>query len=107
MEMEAENNEDESYYMSNSPIRKNNNAANRNFNNGGIRSNNNGLSTNPSNFDMNQAGNQQNQQYQNHQYSPTSGGMNLNGGKTGHGKKSNNHLNTGYNQIMKSNGSSG
>lgn len=51
MEMEAENNEDESYYMSNSPTRKNNMVGNRNFNNnGGIRSNNAGLSSNASNF---------------------------------------------------------
>ena len=109
MEMDAENNEDESYYMSNSPVRKNNNTTNRTNANGAIR--NNGLSANASNFggvELNQAGNQQNQQYQNHQYSPTSGGLNMNGGKSGHGKKSNNHINTaGYSQILKSNTSSG
>lgn len=33
--------------------------------------------------------------------------MNMNGGKTGNGKKSNAHLNTGYNQLIKSNASSG
>ena len=51
MEMDAENNEDESYYLSQSPIRKN---KNNNKANAGI------LSTNPSTFgleNMNIAGN--------------------------------------------------
>jgi hypothetical protein len=51
MEMDAENNEDESYYLSQSPIRKN---KNNNKPNAGI------LSTNPSTFgleNMNIAGN--------------------------------------------------
>ena len=50
MEMEAENNEDESYYLSQSPIRKNKNNNKANI-----------LSTNPSTFgleNMNIAGNQ-------------------------------------------------
>jgi len=49
MEMEAENNEDESYYLSQSPIRKNKNNNKANI-----------LSTNPSTFgleNMNIAGN--------------------------------------------------
>lgn len=54
MEMEAENNEDESYYLSQSPIRKNKNNNNTQNNKANI------LSTNPSTFgleNMNIAGN--------------------------------------------------
>lgn len=53
-EMDAENNEDESYYLSQSPIRRNKNKGTA----GNV------LSTNPSSFgleNMNIAGNQQNQ----------------------------------------------
>lgn len=39
MEMDAENNEDESYYMSNSPVRKNLSNQNRNGKGGGLSSN--------------------------------------------------------------------
>ena len=65
MEMDAENNEDESYYLSNSPIRRGNNN-NIGANNRGIMNKNNkssALSNNPSSFgqgDVNMAGNQQN-----------------------------------------------
>lgn len=63
MEMDAENNEDESYYLSNSPIRRGNN--NIGANNRGIMNKNNkssALSNNPSSFGQGDviAGNQQN-----------------------------------------------
>ena len=86
VEMDAENNEDESYYLSQSPIRRGGVAHGyqRNF---GINNKSSALSNNPSTFgqgmpnlnpdaqnDSIQAGNQQNQQYMGHanQYSPSS-----------------------------------
>ena len=78
VEMEAENNEDESYYLSQSPVRR-----------GKSNQPKNALSSNPSNLGMENAGNQQNQQHLN-QYSPSSGGL---GGKMPAQKKSNAHLN--------------
>jgi len=68
MEMDAENAEDESYYLSNSPIRRGNNI---NTNNRNIINKNNkssALSNNPSSFgqgDIVVAGNQQNQGFHN------------------------------------------
>lgn len=74
MEMDAENNEEESYYISQSPVRRN-----KSLNKGG-------LSNNASNQNFNEnAGNLQS----NNQYSPSSNsGLN----KLGNQKKSNGHL---------------
>ena len=88
MEQEAENNEDESYYITNSPIRRG-------------KSNQKGLTHNPSNLAIENAGNQQNQIFGNH--SPSSNGLNMNGGKLGVNKKSNAHLNVNNNGTIGNN----
>ncbi len=50
MEMEAENNEDESYYLSNSPIRRGGNNMNANRNQNSKNNKSSALSNNPSSF---------------------------------------------------------
>lgn len=55
VEMEAENNDEESYYLSNSPVRRN--GANSNNRNQAHNAKTSALSSNPSSYDV-QAGNQ-------------------------------------------------
>lgn len=71
MEMEAEQNDDESYYLSNSPARRGMVQMN---NKNTLNNKASALSSNPSNFGLAErdtltiAGNQQNQQYSNNQH---------------------------------------